>query len=216
MPVSVIILCIAFIAIALRQVISVIIPIWVIMAFGAVASIALQNTSALHALASIDPDVMLYLFGVFLIAQAMEESGYLAQLTNRLFARAKTGKQALFVIIFALGLSSALLMNDTIAIVGTPIIIQLCKVHKNLTKPLLFALAFAVTIGSTVTPIGNPQNLLIAIQGGLAEPFFAFIKALLIPTLLNLIVAYLFIYVIYRKRMNETIVRCPGTATNHD
>ena len=34
-------------------------------------------------------------------------------------------------------------------------------------KLLLLALAFAVTIGSVASPIGNPQNLLIALVGAL-------------------------------------------------
>lgn len=71
----------------------------------------------------------------------------------------------MLVIVFVLGFSAALLMNDTIAIVGTPIILQLGKSQKHITKPLLFALAFAITIGSVISPIGNPQNLLIAVQG---------------------------------------------------
>ncbi len=96
-------------------------------------------------------------------------------------------------------------MNDTIAIIGTPIILQLCKSHKNLIKPLLFALAFSITIGSAMSPIGNPQNLLIAIKGEIISPFIVFIKYLTIPTLLNLAVTYLFICLIYRDSLNTTI-----------
>ena len=185
MPIAVIILLIVLVTIALRRIIKFYIPIWLIMAGGALASIVCQQISPLQALTAVEPDVMIYLFGVFLISQAAEESGYLEHLTDNIFYRAHTGKQALFVIVFVLGLSSAFLMNDTIAIVGTPIILQLCKSHKNLIKPLLYSLAFAITIGSTVSPIGNPQNLLIAVKGELASPFVDFIKLLAIPNTLH-------------------------------
>lgn len=205
MPIAIIILLIVLTTIALRRIVKIIIPIWVIMAAGAVTAILFQQISPLHALTAIEPDVMLYLFGVFLISQAAEESGYLEQLTDKIFFHAHTGKQALIIIIFVLGLSAALLMNDTIAIIGTPIILQLCKSHKKLIKPLLFALAFGITIGSTVSPVGNPQNLLIAVKGEMVSPFLSFIKPLAIPTMINLIIAYLFIYVIYRRILNEPI-----------
>ncbi|WP_298623944.1 SLC13 family permease [uncultured Legionella sp.] len=126
-------------------------------------------------------------------------------MTDQIFYYTNTGKQALLLIVCILGLGAALIMNDTIAIIGTPIILQLCKSHKNLIKPLLFALAFSITIGSAMSPIGNPQNLLIAIKGEIISPFIVFIKYLTIPTLLNLAVTYLFICLIYRDSLNTTI-----------
>ncbi len=205
MPAAVIILLIVLITIALRRMTRVVIPIWTIMATGAIVALLFQQITPLHALTAIEPEVMFYLLGVFLISQAAEESGYLEHLTDQIFYYTNTGKQALLLIVFILGLGAALIMNDTIAIIGTPIILQLCKSHKNLIKPLLFALAFSITIGSALSPIGNPQNLLIAIKGEMISPFIVFIKYLAIPTLLNLAVTYLFIYFIYRDRLNTSI-----------
>ncbi|QEY52926.1 SLC13 family permease [Legionella longbeachae] len=211
MPIAVLILLIVLVAIALRHLVKMSIPIWGFMTIGALASILFQQISPLRALSAIEPDVMFYLFGMFLICQAAEESGYLERVTDRIFFRAVTGKHALLVIVFVLGFSAALLMNDTIAIVGTPIILQLGKSQKHITKPLLFALAFAITIGSVISPIGNPQNLLIAVQGGLSSPFLKFVKTLIIPTLINLIVTYFFIYFIYKHTLNKPIEKpVPG------
>ncbi|ARB93063.1 SLC13 family permease [Legionella longbeachae] len=211
MPIAVLILLIVLVAIALRHLVKMPIPIWGFMTIGALASILFQQISPLRALSAIEPDVMFYLFGMFLICQAAEESGYLERVTDRIFFRAVTGKHALLVIVFVLGFSAALLMNDTIAIVGTPIILQLGKSQKHITKPLLFALAFAITIGSVISPIGNPQNLLIAVQGGLSSPFLKFVKTLIIPTLINLIVTYFFIYFIYKHTLNKPIEKpVPG------
>jgi len=204
-PIALIILLFVLIAIALRKSINMIVPIGIIMFIGSMATLLFHQITPSRALTAIDPNVMFYLLGVFLICQAAETSGYLEQITDRLFIYSHTGKHALFIIVFVLGLSAALFMNDTVAIVGTPIILQLCKSHKKLIEPLLLALAFSVTIGSTMSPIGNPQNLLIAIKSNMASPFFTFIKTLAIPTIMNLIIVYFFIYVLYRNILNETI-----------
>jgi len=42
--------------------------------------------------------------------------------------------------------------------------LMLASQYKTSPKLLLLALAFAITIGSVTSPIGNPQNLLIALN----------------------------------------------------
>jgi Na+/H+ antiporter NhaD/arsenite permease-like protein len=64
---------------------------------------------------------------------------------------------------------------------------------------MLLALAFGVTIGSVTSPIGNPQNLLIAINGEVTNPFVTFFKYLLVPTIVNLFLAYLLLRLFFRK-----------------
>jgi Na+/H+ antiporter NhaD/arsenite permease-like protein len=97
-----------------------------------------------------------------------------------------------------MGLGSALLMNDTLAIIGTPAVLHLAKKHSINPKILLITLAFAITIGSTMSPIGNPQNFLIATQGNINNPFLTFLQYLLIPTIINLFAAFLLIKFFYR------------------
>ncbi|MCP3943295.1 MAG: anion transporter [Desulfobacteraceae bacterium] len=205
-PLSIIILFLVLIGIATRKMISQNLPIWVIMALGGLAVILTGQISIQKAIESINLDVILYLFGIFVVAQAAESSGYLENLTDKLFSRAKTEKQAMFIIIFVLGLMAALLMNDTVAIMGTPIIIQLCSKRKELLKPLLLALAYAITLGSVFSPLGNPQNLLIALDSNLHYPFIQFSK-LIIPTLINLLITFIFLAIYYRKILNENVTK---------
>ena len=205
MPISIILLLCVLLGIAFRKVIPSLIPIWVFMLMGAIFSLIFQQITPLNAIKAINTDVMLYLFGVFILCQAAEDSGYLEHITDKLFTHAATGKVALWIIVFILGLSAALLMNDTIAIVGTPIILQLCRSHPHLVKPLLLALAYAITIGSIPTPVGNPQNLLIAVKSEMLSPILIFAKHLIIPTIINLGVVFVFIFYCYRKVLNQTI-----------
>ena len=99
---------------------------------------------------------------MFVIGQALEESGHMAHLSYKLFRKAKTSKKLLLFILFIFGFLSAFLMNDTTAIIGTPVILLITKKHEMQAKPLLLALAFAITfaitIGSVMNPIGNPRT----------------------------------------------------------
>jgi Na+/H+ antiporter NhaD/arsenite permease-like protein len=97
-------------------------------------------------------------------------------------------------------------MNDTLAIIGTPVVLLLAGKAKTSPKILLLALAFAVTIGSVTSPIGNPQNLLIAINGNVANPFITFFRYLLLPTLVNLLLAYFLLRLFYRKQFDRQIL----------
>jgi Na+/H+ antiporter NhaD/arsenite permease-like protein len=169
---------------------------------GAIAALLSLQISPLDALKSINIDVMLFLFGVFTIGQAMEESGYLSSLSFKLFNRAKNLDSLVLLILFGAGILSAILMNDTLAIIGTAVVLSLAKTSNTRLKILLLALAFAVTIGSVMSPIGNPQNLLIALNGGIANPFVTFLKYLAAPTLINLFLAYLMLKLFYRKHFD--------------
>ncbi len=94
-------------------------------------------------------------------------------------------------------------MNDTIAIIGTPVVILISKKYKINLKMLLITLAFAVTIGSVFSPIGNPQSFVVASQSGMKNPFLVFIKYLFIPTIINLFLTFLAIKIIFSNQLLE-------------
>ena len=200
--ISIITLGIVFVLIAVRQVGSIRLRIWQIMLLGAVIVLATGQISPGRALRAINADVMIFLFGVFVIGQALEESGYLGHLAHRLFRRAHSMNTLVLLVLFGMGLLSTLLMNDTLAIIGTPVVLALAGRADTPPRVLLLALAFAVTIGSVTSPIGNPQNLLIAIHGNVANPFVTFLKFLLAPTLINLFLAYLALRLVYRAHFH--------------
>ncbi len=105
------------------------------------------------------------------------------------------------VFVIGMGILSAFLVNDTIALLAIPLVIYISQRTGIKPAVLLIALSFGITVGSTMTPIGNPQNLLIAIQGGISLPFTAFLRMLGIPTMINLIVTYFILKFYYRKEL---------------
>ncbi|MDD5126945.1 MAG: SLC13 family permease [Dehalococcoidales bacterium] len=194
---SVVILIAVFVLISVRRIGTLRFQIWQVMLGGALLSLVTGQISLENAMRSINPDVMLFLFGMFVVGQALEASGYLSHLSYRLFKEAKSLDALVLFILINMGALSAFLMNDTMAIIGTPVVLLIARRNGLKAKVLLLALAFAVTIGSVMSPIGNPQNLLIALNGNVTNPFVTFLRYLFLPTALNLFLAYVFLRVFY-------------------
>jgi len=203
MSISLVVLLGVFVLIAVRQVGNVRLQIWQVMGVGALIVLLTGEIPPAAAFHAIHMDVLLFLFGMFVVGQALEESGYLAHLSYKYFKRARSRDTLVLMVVFGSGLASAVLMNDTLAIIGTPVVLLLARKHLMRPTVLLLALAFAVTIGSVMSPIGNPQNLLIALHGGIDNPFVTFLRWLLVPTIVNLYLAYLLLRRLYPGDFHE-------------
>jgi len=201
--ISLIVLSVVFFLIAIRKIGNIRVKIWQAMTLGAVAVLLTGQINLLDALYSVNIDVIVFLFGMFVVGESMQRSGYLSSLSRRLFQRAIKVDHLILLILFPMGFLSALLMNDTLAIIGTPIVLGISKKHDISPKLLLMTLAIAVTTGSVMSPIGNPQNLLIATSGGIASPFISFLQYLALPTILCLLVAFLFLRFFYRSEFRK-------------
>ena len=190
-----VVLIIVFLLIAVRRIGNVNFRIWQVMLLGAAAVLVTGAITPEDALASINLDVMLFLFFMFVIGEALTESGYLYHLSFHLVSRAASVRRLIFFILIG---------DDTLAVVGTPLMLYLARRHGISPKPLLLALAFAVTTGSVASPIGNPQNLLIALSGSVPDPFITFPFYLGVPTAISLLLAYVFLARAFPEEFNAT------------
>jgi Na+/H+ antiporter NhaD/arsenite permease-like protein len=173
---------------------------------GAVAVLITGQISLADALHAINIEVMLFLFGMFIVGEAMAESGYLSSLSHQFFSHARTPSQIIFFILFGIGFLSALLMNDTLAIIATPLVLGLATKFRISPKLMLLSLAIAITTGSVMSPIGNPQNLLIAVESGMNTPFVTFSLYLLIPSLISLGFAFILLRFYFRTDFSTRVL----------
>lgn len=180
------------------------IPIWASMSIGAALMIGFRTITPEAALKSVQIDVIIFLFGMFSIVSALDRSGVLRFVAVKMLAKAKTPDRILLIFVAGMGLLSAFLVNDTIALMGVPFVAYVSRQIGVRPAVLLMALAFGVTVGSTMTPIGNPQNLLIALQSGIDLPFTNFIKFLAIPTIVNLFLTYHILRAYFKKELTCT------------
>ncbi|MGB9124923.1 MAG: SLC13 family permease [Nitrosotalea sp.] len=175
------------------------IPIWAAMLIGATLMLAFKIIGLEDAIKSIQLDVIMFLFGMFSIVSALEKSGMLRLFAIKMLSKSKTPNSLLMMFVVGMGLLSAFLVNDAIALVGIPLVVYISRHLEMRPNVLLIALAFGVTVGSTMTPIGNPQNLIIALQSGISLPLVNFIKFLAMPTLINLFLTYFILKIYFKK-----------------
>ncbi|MGA2199162.1 MAG: SLC13 family permease [Nitrososphaerales archaeon] len=190
-------------ALILRNVRRTSVPIWLILLAGAAAMVISGSIGVADAYAAVNLQVIVFLFSMFVLVTALDLSGALESFAARVVHRARRPQDVLYLSFFGFALLSMALMNDTIALMGTPIMISLAKRMKMSVKPLLLTLAFAVTIGSAATPMGNPQNLLIAVASGLDAPVLRFAYYLLVPVLIDLVLTALTLRYLFRKEIGR-------------
>lgn len=154
--------------------------------FGTVATGVLTLPLAEGAIAS-SASVLVFLFSLFLFAEALQDAGALDHLARWLVGRAPRPDQLPVVLFIGFGLASAFLVNDALVVIGVPVLLAVAQRSGAPPRPLLLTLAFGVTVGSALTPLGNPQNLLVSINSGLRAPVTVFLRYLLLPTAINLV-----------------------------
>jgi Na+/H+ antiporter NhaD/arsenite permease-like protein len=177
------------------------VPIWAAMLIGAALMVGLQVTGIDDAFLAVNLEVIAFLFGMFSIVSALERAGVLKAVAIKMLARARTPAQLLLIFVVGMGVLAAFLVNDTIALLGIPLAVHVARHAGIKPQVLLMALAFGITVGSVMTPIGNPQNLLIAIDSGMQAPFVTFLALLSVPTVASLFVTYLILKAYFRKEL---------------
>lgn len=167
---------------------------------GAVAMVAAGVVALNDAYRLVDLNTIVFLLGMMIIVAYLQVSGFFQIVERRILSRAKTRKQFLGWLIASSGILSALFMNDAVCVMLTPVVLLFCERASLRPAPYLIALATSSNIGSAFTPMGNPQNMLIAVHSGI--PFTRFVLALAPCALGGLALNYLFISRLYRNELS--------------
>lgn len=182
------------------------IPIWSIMTFAMFMSVAGGLVSIDEIAGFINLDVILFLIGMFSLISILEYSGVIDFLAVWFVTKFRTKYTVLFALSIAYGLLSAFTVNDALTVMGTPLALTVAKVLEIDPRVILLLIAFSITIGSVMTPVGNPQNMLISSSSGMSMPFVKFISILTIPTLINLVLTTFILIKLHRVKNSEVFV----------
>ncbi len=158
-----------------------------------------------QAVASINLDVILLLVGMMILVSGLDVCGFFDLVSTRIAARARSQVSFLAALMVATAFLSALVLNDAIALLMTPIVIRSTRSLRVNPVPYLVALALSANIGSVATEIGNPQNAYIAIQSGI--PFLTFTAVLLPIMLLCLGASIGIVWFVFRKDLSAPLAR---------
>jgi Na+/H+ antiporter NhaD/arsenite permease-like protein len=100
-------------------------------------------------------------------------SGFFGLATELVARQARRPWLLLAGIVAIAGALSAFLVNDTVCLMLTPLVIDVARRLGRRPVPYLLALAMASNIGSTATITGNPQNMMIGSFSHIAYGDFA-------------------------------------------
>ena len=154
-----------------------------------------------RALQAINIDILVLLVGMMILVAGLELCGFFEWVSLRMIRYSKNQFMFLVLTMVVTGTLSALVLNDTIVLLFTPIIIRTCRMLKSNPVPFLVAEAIAANIGSVATAVGNPQNAYIATKTGMS--FVDFSIRLLPVSIVCMLVAIAILYLFYRKDIEK-------------
>jgi Na+/H+ antiporter NhaD/arsenite permease-like protein len=155
---------------------------------GTVLMVATGVLTPEEAYRAVDYDTLVLLLGMMLIAAYLFLAGFFDWAADWVLRVAKSPEALLCYVVVASGVLSALLVNDTVCLMLTPLVVAVMVRGKLPLAPYLLALAMSANIGSVATLVGNPQNMIIGHLSGI--PFARFSASLLPVAVVGLAIEY--------------------------
>ena len=123
--------------------------------------------------AAIDWHTIITLAGLMMLTKGVEQSGYFDVLGRKMVRRFATERRLTLFMVFSAALLSTFLTNDVALFIVVPLTLTLRKLCEIPVNRLIIFEALAVNAGSLLTPIGNPQNILLWGRSGLSFAAFS-------------------------------------------
>ncbi|CAD5244412.1 SLC13 family permease [Thermococcus camini] len=159
----------------------------------------------------IDWESLTLITSLILVSKGLELSGIFTRLSIRLISLSGGSERKLMLLLIpTVALSSAVIMNDTAMLVFIPLVVITSRLAGIDTARAVTLSAIAANVGSSLTPIGNPQNIMIWNAYGLS--FVEFTGAMLPFVLLWLVIILLSILILREKPL--TLEKLPPMAVN--
>lgn len=173
---------------------------------GAVAMVLAGIITIDEAFAAIDLGVLTLLVGVMILAAYLQQAHFFRYAAWWVLTRARSPVRLLWGLVFVSGGLSALLLNDTICLMFTPLVVAVIADADLPPLPFLLGLASATNIGGVVTFTGNPQNMIIG-QAAAGDPSYLEYLALALPIgVLSLVVNAALITWMFRRELKAAAV----------
>jgi len=140
---------------------------------GAVLLVVVGAMTPAQTYAAIDHDTVVLLFGMMMLTAYLDLGGFFTWLTTTAVGLAGSPRRLLVGTAVLAAVLSAVLVNDTVCLFMTPVIVATCLRHRLPMGPYLIGLATSANIGSAATLVGNPQNMIVGSRSGL--PFATYL-----------------------------------------
>ncbi|MGA2138476.1 MAG: anion transporter [Verrucomicrobiia bacterium] len=171
---------------------------------GAVLMVTLGVMTPDQAYHAVDYNTLVLLLGMMLISAYLYLAGFFEWAADNVLRFAATPQQLLLCLILTSGTLSALLVNDTVCLMLTPLVVAVIARARLPLLPYLLALATSANIGSVATLVGNPQNMIIGHMSHI--PFMRFSAALLPAAAVGLAINHAILSFGFRKVLRAAVI----------
>lgn len=176
---------------------------------GTVLMVATGVLTPQQAYRAVDYDTLVLLLGMMLISAYLGLAGFFDWAADWVLRVGRTPQRLLLYLIVVSGALSALLVNDTVCLMLTPLVVAVMVRSGLPLPPYLLALAMSANLGSVATLVGNPQNMIISQLGREHLTFVRFSASLLPVAVAGLALEYGVLWFGFRKVLGAAIVRPP-------
>jgi Na+/H+ antiporter NhaD/arsenite permease-like protein len=160
-----------------------------------------------------DPSIYIslaFLFGIAAHFRAMDGYSFLRRIISLLAD--KFG--ILYAVVIVTAIFSPFILNDVVVLILAPVLVRYAKQFSVDVTPLLVALITFSNIASSLTPIGNPQNILLW-QASAVSPH-QFVLGTWLPLAVSGILAASLLYPFKNKLGSPREVPQPRAVGSHD
>jgi Na+/H+ antiporter NhaD/arsenite permease-like protein len=166
---------------------------------GAVTMVAAGVLSPAEAGAAVNGDTLGLLLGMMVLTEYLREAAFFRWASWRVIRAVSTPRALLWGLVLVAGGLSAFLVNDTVCLMMTPLVMRIVDDAELPSLPYLLAVAFGSNAGSAATLTGNPQNMIVGTLSGI--PYGQFAAALALPAAASLVVVGLVLQVLFRRQL---------------
>ncbi len=171
---------------------------------GAVLMVSTGVMTPERAYRAVNYDTIVLLLAMMLISAYLYLAHFFEWAADAVLEFSRTPERLLLYITLTSGILSALLVNDTICLMLTPLVIAVIRRGKLPMLPYLIALATSANIGSVATLVGNPQNMIIGHFSHI--PFSQFSRALAPAAIIGLAINFIILRLGFRKILRAAMI----------
>jgi Na+/H+ antiporter NhaD/arsenite permease-like protein len=205
--IAVVIFCITYLLISGRQLKILPLNRPAAALLGTVLMVAFGVMTPEQAYRAVDYDTLVLLLGMMIISAYLSLGGFFDWAADWILRRARSAESLLVYLIVTSGILSALLVNDIVCLMLTPLVVAVMVRGKLPLTPYLLALAMSANVGSVATLVGNPQNMII---GHLSRMSFLRFSAAMIPVAIaGLVIEYAVLRVGFRNVLAKIVIQRP-------
>src|SRR5262249_55259882 len=172
---------------------------------GAVLMVSSGVMTPERAYRAVNYDTLVLLLGMMLISAYLYLAHFFEWAADAVLKFSRTPQRLLLYLTLTSGILSALLVNDTICLMLTPLVIVVIRRGKLPLLPYLIALATSANIGSVATFVGNPQNMIIGHFSHI--PFSQFSVALVPAAIVGLAINFVILRFGFRNALRAAVIK---------